>query len=82
VSQFKVGKWVWVFYLKIVPGSCDRLRSYWAGLYQIIRKISPALEEVMTVYRLVRIDLFKEFRGDNGVHGFITSILHYCKQMS
>ena len=37
VSQFEVGRWVWVFDPKIVPGSCDKLRKHWAGPYQIIR---------------------------------------------
>ena len=35
---------------KIVPGRCDKIRSHWARPYQIIRKIAPALAEVMTVY--------------------------------
>ena len=50
VSQFEVGRWVWVFDPKIVPGSWDKLKKHWAGPYQIIRKISTALAEVMTVY--------------------------------
>ena len=64
-----------IFDSKIVPGSFDKLRSYWAGPHQNIIKISPALAEVMTVYerekpRLVSINVLKEFRGDSGVHGF------------
>lgn len=51
------------FNLKIVPRS--KLRSY-----KIIRKISPALVEVMEVNergkpKLVNMDVLKEFRGDN-----------------
>ena len=38
VSQFEVGRWVWEFDPKIVPGSCDKLRKHWAGPYQNIRK--------------------------------------------
>ena len=50
MSRFEVEEWVWVLYPKIKPGSCDKLRSFWTGSYQIIRKISPALAEVMEVY--------------------------------
>ena len=40
----------WVFDPKIIPGSCDKLRSYWAGPYKIIKKLSPALAEVIEMY--------------------------------
>lgn len=61
---------------KVIPGSCDKLRTvHWAELYKIIRKISPALAEVIEVYkkgkpRLVSLDVLKEFRGDNNSYGY------------
>ena len=33
MSKFEIGEWIWVFDSKIIPGSCDKLRSYWAGPY-------------------------------------------------
>ena len=75
ISKFTAGTWVWCFDPKIIPGSCDKLRSYWAGPYQIVRLIAPALAEIMAVYekgktRLVSLDILKEFRGENGVYGY------------
>ena len=40
----------WVFDPKIILGSCDKMRSYWAGPYKIIKKLSPALAEVIEMY--------------------------------
>ena len=62
LNRFEVGQWVWLFDPKIIPGSCDKLRSYWAGLYKIVRKIAPALAEVIAIYengktRIVNIDV-------------------------
>ena len=53
---------------KIIPGRCDKLRSYWAGPYKIVRLKAPALAEVIAVYeqgkpRIVSLDILKEFRG-------------------
>ena len=75
LNQFNVGQWVWIFDPKIIPGSCDKLRSYWAGPYKIVRLLAPALAEVIAVYeqgkpRIVSLDILKEFRGENNVHGF------------
>ena len=75
MSKFEIGEWVWNFDPNTIFGSCDKLRSHGAGLYKLIRKISPALEEVMKVYekgksRLVGIDILKEIRGDNNMHVF------------
>ena len=75
VNQFKVGQWVWIFDPRIIPGSCDKLRSYWAGPYQIMRLLAPALAKVMAVFeqgkpRVVSLDILKEYRGENNVHGF------------
>ena len=74
MSNFEVGNWVWIFDPKIIPGSCNKLRSYWAGPYKIIRKIAPALAEVIEVYekgkpKIVSVDIMKEFRGENSRGG-------------
>ena len=74
LNQFNVGQWVWIFDPKVIPGSCDKLRSYWAGPYKIVRLLAPALAEVMAVYeqgkpRIVSLDILKEFRAENNVHG-------------
>ena len=50
LNQFNVGQWVWNFDPKIIPGSCDKLRSYWEGPYKIVRLLAPALAEVMAIY--------------------------------
>ena len=73
-NQFNIGQWVWIFDPRIIPGSCDKLRSYWAGPYKIVRLLAPALAEVIAVYeqgkpRIVSLDILKEFRGENNVHG-------------
>ena len=75
MSKFEVGDWVWIFDPRIIPGSCNKLRSYWAGPYKIIRKLAPALAEVIEVYekgkpRIVSVDIIKEFRGENGLYGY------------
>ena len=74
LNQFNIGQWVWIFDPRIIPGSCDKLRSYWAGPYKIIRLMAPVLAEVIAVYeqgkpRIVSLDILKEFRGENNVHG-------------
>jgi len=74
LNQFNIGQWVWIFDPRIIPGSCDKLRSYWAGPYKIIRLMAPALAEVIAVFeqgkpRIVSLDILKEFRGENNVHG-------------
>ena len=65
LNRFEVGQWVWLFDPKIIPGSCDKLRSYWAGPYKIVRKIAPAWR-----LTIVNIDMLKEFRGENNNHGY------------
>ena len=47
LNQFNIGQWIWIFDPRIVPGSCEKLRSYWARPYKIIRLMAPALAEVM-----------------------------------
>ena len=44
------------------------------GPYKILRLLAPALAEVIAVYeqgkpRIVSLDILKEFRGENNVHG-------------
>ena len=73
MNQFNVGQWIWIFDPKIIPGSCDKLKSYWAGPYKIVSLMAPALAEVIAVYehgkpRVVSLDILKEFRGENNVH--------------
>ena len=34
---------VWYFVLRIIPGTSHKLRSFWAGPYQVTRLIAPAL---------------------------------------
>ena len=43
LNQFNIGQWVWIFDPKIIPGSCVKLRSYWAGPYNILRLMAVAL---------------------------------------
>ena len=71
LNQFNVGQWVWIFYPKIIPGSCDKLRSYWAGPYKIVRLLATALAEVYEQEKpkIVSLDILKEFRGENNVLG-------------
>jgi len=85
LNQFNIGQWVWIFDPKIIPGSCDKLRSYWAGPYKIVRLLAPALAEVMAVYeqgrpRIVSLDILKEFRGENNVHGLPSDPSHPALQ--
>ena len=75
INQFNIGQWVWIFDSRIIPGSCDKLRSYWAGPYKIIRLMAPALAEVIAVFeqgkpRIVSMDILKEYQGENNVHSF------------
>ena len=68
LNQFNIGQFVWIFDPKIIPGSCDKLRSYWAGPYKIMRLMAPALAKVIAVYehgkpRVMSLDIVKEFRG-------------------
>ena len=81
LNQFNIGQFVWIFDPKIIPGSCDKLRSYWAGPYKIVRLMAPALAKVIAVYehgkpRVVSLDILKEFRGENNVHGLPSDSPH------
>ena len=75
LNRFEVGEWVWIFDPRIIPENYDKLRSYWVGHYKIVRKLAPALAEVIVVYKtgkphIVSINILKEFRGENNAHGF------------
>ena len=75
VNQFKIGQWVWIFDPRIIPGSCDKLRSYWAGPYKIIRLMAPAPAEVIAAFeqgkpRVLSLDILKEYYRENNMHGF------------
>ena len=53
---------------KVIPGSCDKLRSYWAGPYKIVRLMAPVLAEVIAVYeqgkpRIVSLDISRSLGG-------------------
>ena len=81
LNQFNEGQWVWIFDPKVIPGSCDKLRSYLAGPYKIVRLLALAHAEVMAVYkqgkpRIVSLDILKEFRGENNVHGLPSDPTH------
>ena len=83
LNQFNIGQWVWIFDPNIIPGSCDKLRSYWAGPYKIVRLMAPALAEVIAVYeqgkpRIVSLDILKEFREETNVHGLPTLLETHC----
>ena len=65
------------FLIWVISGSCDKLRSYRAGPYKIIKKLCPALAEVIEVYekgkhRPAIIDIIKKFHGDSSsiAYGF------------
>ena len=72
LNQFNIGRWIWIFDPRIIPGSCDKLRSYWAEPYKIVRFMAPALAEVIAVYeqgkpRIVNLDILQEFRVEINV---------------
>ena len=75
LNQFKIGQWVWIFDPRIIPGSCDKLRSYWVGPYKIIRLMAPAPAEVIAAFeqgkpRVLSLDILKEYYRENNIHGF------------
>ena len=88
LNQFNIGQWVWIFDPKIIPGSCDKLRSYWGGPYKIVRLMAPALVEVIAVYeqgkpRIVSLDILKEFGGKTMCTDYPTNphTLHFKGEM-
>ena len=85
LNQFNIGQWVWIFDPRIIPGSCDKIRSYWSGPYKIIRLMAPALTEFIAVFeqgkpRIVSLDILKEFRGENNVKGLPSDPPHHSFQ--
>ena len=51
------------------------------GPYKIVRLMAPALAEVIAVYeqgkpRIVSLDILKDFRGGNDVHGLPSDPTH------
>ena len=41
---------VWYFDPRIIPGTSHKLRSFWAGPYQVMKMIALALAEINLVY--------------------------------
>ena len=77
----------------IIPGGSAKLvkvrtEGNWKGQgfveslpLAIVRKIAPALVEVIAIYengktRIVNIDVLKEFRGENHNHGYTSDPSH------
>ena len=57
------------------------LNQFNLGQWVLVRLLAPALAEVMAVYeqgkpRIVSLDIFKEFRGENNVHGLPSDPTH------
>ena len=70
--NIRVGCLVWYFDPRIIPGTNHKLRSFWAGPYQVSRLIAPALAEIKPVYypgeeKLVSLDLKKLYLGEDVV---------------
>ena len=54
--------------IRIISGTSHKLRSFWAGPYQVSRLIAPALAEIKPVYypgeeKLVSLDVLKLYSG-------------------
>ena len=61
---------MWYFNPKIIPETSHKLRLFWAGPYQVLRLIAPALVEIKPVYypgeeKLVSLDLLKLYRVED-----------------
>ena len=61
---------MWYFDPRIIPGTSHKLRSFWAGPYQVSRLIAPARAEIKPVYypgeeKLVSLDVLKLYRGED-----------------
>ena len=55
---------------RIIPGTSHKLRSFWAGPYQVMKLIAPALAEIKPLYypgeeRLVSLGVLKLYRGED-----------------
>ena len=60
----------WYFDPRIILGTCHKLRTFWAGPYQMMKLIAPALAEIKPVYypgkeRLGSLDVLKLYQGED-----------------
>ena len=67
-QNIRVGCLVWYFDPRIIPGTSHKLRSFWAGPYQVSKLIAPSLAEIKLVYypgeeKLVSLDVLKLNQG-------------------
>ena len=73
-KNIQVGCLVWYFNLRIIPETGHKLRSFWAGPLCVTKLIALALLEIIPVYvlpreeRLVSLDVFKLYRGEDIIH--------------
>ena len=63
-QNIRVGCLGWYFDPRIIPGTSHKLRSFWAGPYQVSRFIASALGKIKPVYypgeeKLVSLDVLK-----------------------
>ena len=63
---------VWYFNPRIIPETSHKLRSFWAGLYRVIKLIALVLAEIKLVYypgekKLVSLDVLKLYWGEDVV---------------
>ena len=71
-QNIRVGCPVRYFDLRIIPGSSQKLRSFWAGPYRVSKLIALSLAEIKLVYypgeeKLVSLDVFKLYLGNDVV---------------
>ena len=62
-----------VFDPRIIPGTSLKIRSFWAGPYQVTKLMALAVAEIKPVCypgeeRLVSLDVFKLYRGEDLIH--------------
>ena len=72
-QNIQAGCLVWYFDLRIIPGTSHKLRLFWAGSYQVMKLIAPALMEIKPVYypgeeRLARPKALKLYWGEDMIH--------------
>ena len=56
-----------------ISGTRHKLRSFWAGPYEVMKILVPALTEIKSVYyhgeeKLVSLDVLKLYQGEDAVH--------------
>ena len=69
-KNIRAGCLVWYLDPRIILGTIQKLRSFWAGPYRVSRLIAPALAEIKPVYspreeKLVSLDMLKLYRGED-----------------